>query len=373
MSTTQELAEVVTAANVLTQTVTDKIASIDNRVVQFENEARAIASTATAEIYRARIGSSQSPAFNITPSPSDDTGALVQQAFSDGYKHVSVDWPADGQDRHWNTAVLMPIGATLFIDGAPSGVEQLQGSVRTDRACFNFGRRQGTSTLGSPMFFKNTRTSSDTYPYSDHVKVWDETSLITASGNNMILFGDGTYFHEQGGMCVSADGNGLIAVSAYGYDTPTFVGGGGHFNQFYLSGPLVNNRGGTSTCEVRFMNVYFCKVSSDGPPLTADKGFRRLLDKGVAGVTSALLNKQPYELTAVEAGYNDNVHSGTSIAWVDQMRGIGTEADRPRLIANTSWAHPGGWTLCQFWGGEGQCSLQGLERIAGTDTWIGSR
>lgn len=376
MSITEDLGAVVAAANNLTKTVTDKIGSIDQRVNTFETDARNLVNTITNSIYQTQRGYSQSPSTSIQPNPEDDTGLLVQQAFDNGNKYVIVDWPADGQERHWNTMVTMPMGANIFINGPASGVEVLGGSIRSDRGCYNYGRRQGTSTLGSPMIFRNLEPSDTTYPYSDYAKVWDYVHLIKAMGNNIILFGDGTYLHDQGGMAATAEGSALISVEPYLYGTPVFIGSGGHQCQFYLSGPLVNNRGGTSTCDIRFGSVYFSKTTSDGPLLTADKGYKRLKDKGVAGVTDADLNKQPYERLTADAALNDNVHQNVHLAWINQNRGIDAEIDRPKLVGATSWAFGSGWTTCQILDGLGQVSLHGLDQIAGTHpytTFMNSR
>ncbi|MFT4927010.1 MAG: hypothetical protein ACI8WB_003110, partial [Phenylobacterium sp.] len=96
MSLTQDLVAAAQAANHLTQQVSDKITSIDQRVTQFQTDATNVVATTTAQLRRAKIGSSQGPQVSITPGPDDDTGLLVQQAFSDGAKHVHVDWGTDG-------------------------------------------------------------------------------------------------------------------------------------------------------------------------------------------------------------------------------------------------------------------------------------
>lgn len=371
MSITQDMASVVTAANNLTQQVSSQINSINQRVTNFEAEARNIANQAVAQLNRAPTGFDGN-AHRIYPTAEDETGALVQKALDDGHKHVMVEWNADGKERHWNTKVTMPIGATLFISGPISNKDWLGGNIRTDRACYANGQLNGTAEAGSPMIFRNLEPAFDPYPFNDHAKSWDYISLISCIGNNVVIFGNGTYLHDQGGMCATAEGSALISVEPYGYGTPTFVGSGGAHCQFYLSGPIVNNRGGTTTCEVRFMDADFKKVTSDGPALQADKGYRRLLNNGVS-VPAALLNKQPYEYTDEEAALNDNIHAGFHKLWISYLRGIETETDRPRLISNHSWAYPGGWTYFQSHGGEGECSLAGLERIGTTDTWFASR
>lgn len=376
MSISQELAKTVTAANTLTQTVTDKIGSIDQRVSTFESEARNIANQATNQMYRSRTGIWQSPAKIIEISPQDDAGALVQQAYDDGFKYVQVKWEADGQDRHWNTLVKMPVGATISILGPWSNVTKLGGNVRSDRACYASGRNQGTSELGSPLIFRNLETDEEPFPANTYAKVWDVGALIFANGNNTILFGEGTYLHDQGGLTPSGEGNALITFGPYLSDLPVYVGGGGHDTQFYLSGPLVNHLGGCTTGEIMFYSAHFSKVSSDGQPLTVDKGYRRLLNKGVSGVTSALLDKQPYELTNEEATYNDNDIVSMNQHWLSIMRGTEAEADRPRLLSLATLHHPGGYVICQFRSHGGQCSLHGLDKIGGTtdsETYVYSR
>lgn len=372
MSITEDLAAVAQAADNLTQQVTGKITQIDQRVNQFQTDASNIVKAATSQISRAHIGINQQPALGITIKPEDDAGQLVAAAFVAGNKHVTVGWVGDGQERHWNTLVSMPVGATLYIAGPVSTVDQIGGNVRTDRACYANGRRGGTSENGSPMIFRNLQPSPTTFPLNDYFKVYDPVSLIEMNGNNTVHWGDGTYLHDQGGMTAYAYGNGLINLSAYTYALSCFVTGGGNYCQFYLSGPFVNNKKGTSTCEVRIMRGSFNKVSSDGPVLTVDKGFRRLLDKGVSGVTTDLLNIQPFEVTAEQAALNDNVHAGYSFSFFSRLRGDGTQTDRPRMIDTTSWSHGSGWTLAQFKDGVGDMATTGLVTIEGTDIYVGA-
>ncbi|MCJ8273352.1 MAG: hypothetical protein MJK04_28620 [Psychrosphaera sp.] len=373
MSITQDLVAVAQAADNLTQNVSDKITQIDQRVNQFQTDATNIVKAATSQISRAHICHGQQPSTTVSVTAEDDAGLLVKEAFSAGNKHVTVSWSADGQERHWNSIVAMPVGATLHIAGPSSNVNALGGKARTDRACYANGRSGGTSENGSPMIFRNLQPASDQYPFNDHFRVRDEASLISMSGNNTVVWGDGTYLHDQGGMTAYAYGNGLIRMGGYTYGLPCFVLGGGHNCQFYLSGPFVNNLGGTSTCEVRIMQGSFNKVTSDGPVLTADKGFRKLLDKGVTAVTTALLNTQPYEVTTEQAALNDNVHSGYSFAWFSGVRGSGVEADRPRIMGTSTWSHGSGWVLAQFNGGVGELSTYGLVTLESTNIYLGAR
>lgn len=372
MSNTEELAAVVTAANELTQTVTDKIGAIDTKVNQFEAEARNIASQATDTINMAKIGFNKTPSILVTPGPNDDTGALVAEAYRDGYKHVSVDWSADGQDRHWNSMVAMPVGTTLFIHGPISDVATLGGSVKSDRACYAKGTKGGTSVLGSPMIFRNLHPSTVEYPHNVYSKVVDETSLIQASGNNTIHFGNGTYVHDMGGMVPYYYGNALIRISSYVYDLPNYIGGGGHHATFYLSGPFVNNCLGTAVCEIRMMMASWIKLSSDGPALNVDKGYKRLLDRGEPGATSDLLTIQPWEITEAQAAVNDVSTPGMNWSWYVGNRGVDTEADRPRIVSTVTFSHTTGWTQAQFGGGVGEMSLAGLQQTAGQKLYTGA-
>lgn len=373
MSITQDLAAVVQAADNLTQNVTDKITGIDQRVNQMQTDANNVVASATAQLKRAKIGIEQFPNASLILGPGEDAGLLVKQAFDEGKHHVSLHWDADGQDRHWNTPVLMPVGASLYIAGASSPVHVLGGDVRTDRACYARGRNGGTSELGSPLIFRNLNPANETYPWSDYTKVWDDISLITMNGNNTVMFMSGTYVFDAGGTIPHAFGCSLVQLNSYIYDMPCFVGGGDHSLQFYLGGPLFNNMGSTSVAEIRFMGVNFVKLDNDGPTLTADKGFKRLLDKGVSGVTADLLKAQPYTLTPAQATLNDVVHIGTINAWCDGMRGEDTQSDRPLLVSKQTWHYGSGWTTAQFTGGEGELSLHGLERIGTSDTWFGHR
>ena len=372
MSITQDLAAVAEAANDLTAQVSSKISQIDQRVSQFNTDATNIVKAATSQISRTHIGIGQTPSTTVTPTAEDDTAVLVATAFAAGNKHVTVNWSADGKERHWNKLVVMPVGSTLYILGPASNVTILGGNVRTDRACYANGRSGGTSENGSPMIFRNLQASSPQHPVNTHFKVGDQTALIHMGGNNTIFWGDGTYLHDQGGMTAFYLGNGLISLASYNYALPSFVLGGGHHCQFYLSGPLINHQGGTSTCEVRIMQGSFNKVSSDGPPLTADKGFRRLLDKGVTGVTTALLNTQPYEVTIEQAALNDNLHTNYGWGLFLGLRGGGTETDRPRIFGATTWNHGSGWIKAQFKGGTGELSTYGLVLQEGTDIYTGA-
>lgn len=378
MSITEQMASMVTAANTLTQQVTDQINSINQRVDQFETEARNIANQATSQMYRSKIGTNQFPQVNITPSPSDDAGQLVQAAFDAGNKYVNVHWHADGQDRHWNTVVNMPVGGTLAISGPISDVSTLGGNVRSDRACYAKGGYGGISELGSPMIFRNLDPSSSTYPQSVYSKVMDETVLINMYGNNTLIFGEGAYVHDTGGTVPNYYGNALVRINSYYYDMPCYVGGGGHHANFYLGAPLINNCQGNAVCEVRIMMATFTKLSSDGPALTVDKGYKRLLDKGVSGVTSALLNKQLWEFTEAEAGLNDNDPQilGHNWSWHLMQRGIEAETDRPRLISAITFSHVTGYTMVQIGGQSdtafGELSMAGLSKIAGKKIYIGN-
>ncbi|MFT4924616.1 MAG: hypothetical protein ACI8WB_000699 [Phenylobacterium sp.] len=371
MSITQELAAAATAANSLTQKVTDKITVIDQRVDQFNTDATNTVATVTEQLRRANIGVFQQPFDTVTPGPEDDAGVLVNEAYANGAKHVRVAWPADGLDRHWNTLVSMPVGTTLQVAGPHSSVAARGGSVRSDRACYVSGHQGGTSALGSPMIFRNLTAASLLHPFNDYLKVWDEVSLIVMSGNNTIHWGDeGTYVHDQGGMTAHAYGNGLVSVQNESFNMPNAVLGGGVYCQFYISAPFINNRAGTATCEVRMQYASFSRLSSDGPILTADKGYRRLMDKGVPGVTPDLLNKQPYEVTAEQAALNDNVHAGVSYGWYVTGRGIDTEANFPRVIGTTTWAHKTGWTMTQLNANLYQVSKHGMVLLEGTDIYM---
>ncbi|MFT4927903.1 MAG: hypothetical protein ACI8WB_004017 [Phenylobacterium sp.] len=372
MSITQSLATVAQAADSLTQQVSGKISQIDQRVTQFETDASDVVKAATAQISRAHIGIQQQPSAVLNITPEDDAGQLVVDAFASGNKHITIQWAADGQERHWNTLVSMPIGATLIITGPDSSVTGLGGNVRTDRACYANGARGGTSENGSPMIFKNLTASLPTFPAHTHFKVIDQSSLIHMHGNNTVFWGNGTYLHDQGGMCVYGYGNGLIVLTGHCYAMPSYVLGGSNYCQFYLSGPFVNQQGGSSTCEVRIMAGKFNKVSSDGPVLTADKGFKRLLDKGVSGVTTALLNLQPYEVTAEQSQLNDNEHIGYSFLKYALLRGAGEEADRPRILSAVTWHLGTGWIKAQFKNGPGELSTYGLTLTEGTDIYIGA-
>ncbi|MFT4924615.1 MAG: hypothetical protein ACI8WB_000698, partial [Phenylobacterium sp.] len=325
------------------------------------------------QLRRAKICSSQGPQVSITPGPDDDTGLLVQQAFSDGAKHVHVDWGTDGLDRHWNTIVGMPAGGTLSIYGPSASVAVRGGAVRSGYSSYVNGKNGGTAALASPMIFKNLRPSPTSFPYDSHAKVYDQVSLISMTGNNIVLFGDGTYVHDQGGMCAHANGCALIDMVSYAYDMPCSILGGGHHCQFYLSGPLLNHRGGTSTCEIRLMQSYFIKLSSDGPVLTADKGFRRLMDKGVAGVTAAMLNVQPWEVPESQAQLNDNLHPGSAYAWLLEARGPTDQTATPRMVSITTWSHGSGWALVQISAGFGEISSYGMIAIEGTNLYMSLR
>lgn len=372
MSITQDLANVVTAANDLTQTVTDKVSTIDSRVNQFETDARNITNQVTSQMFRTRIGLNQAPHYNVVPGPNDDAGAMVKQAFADGNKFVGVTWENDGQDRHWNSFVSMPVGATLYIAGPKCDKQTIGGNVRTDRACFARGRREGTSDLGSPMIFRNLEPSDTTFPYNVYSKVYDETCLIEMTGNNMVMFGEGTNVFDQAGTCPNPYGNALIRMASYVYDMPCWIGGGGWHTQFYMGGPLLNNCQACSNVEVVFMHNHFVKLDSDGPALTADKGFRRLLDKGVAGVTSALLTKQPWEITTEEAAYNDVDHAQSNRYWYEYARGLDTEANTPRILSLLTWSYGGGHTTVQLIGGPGELSMAGLSKVAGKEFYLGT-
>ncbi|MFT4927011.1 MAG: hypothetical protein ACI8WB_003111 [Phenylobacterium sp.] len=374
MSITQALATATTAANNLTQQVTDKITTIDNRVTQFQTDATNIVSAATKQISRASIGLQQQPSIGVTPVPGEDVGLAISQAYADGAKHVEVGWSNDGQERHWNTRVSMPVGTSISIQGPGCGVQEVGGSIRTDRACYANGGNGGTSDLGSPMIFKNLEPSSELYPSNEYIAVTDVTELIQMTGNNTVAFGGGTYLHDQGGMCAYAYGSGLISMPSYIYNLPCVVLGGWGGTQFYLSAPLVNNAGGTSTCEVRMMQGAYCKVSSDGPILTADKGFKRLMDKGVAGITVDLLNKQPYQITTEEAGLNMGPGlTAHSAIWFSQTHGTGEDIDKPRLIGTTTWSNATGWTLVQFNANKSEISTYGLIPIEGSSLLLGAR
>ena len=374
MSITQALATATTAANNLTQQVTDKITTIDNRVTQFQTDATNIVTAATKQISRASIGPGQTPRINVTANPGEDVGLAVTQAYVDGAKHVDVTWVNDGEERHWNTRVSLPVGASISIEGPICAVNVAGGSVRTDRACYANGIQGGTSDLGSPMIFRNLEASSELYPSNEYIAVTDVTELIQMTGNNMVYFGNGTYLHDQGGMCAYAYGSGLVSMPSYIFDMPCSVLGGWGHCQFYLSAPLVNNAGGSSTCEVRIMSAAFNKVSSDGPVLTADKGFRRLLDNGVDGVSVDLLNKQPYQITTEEANLNNGPgNTGHSAAWFSQTHGVGEDIDKPRLIGVTTWSHATGWTLVQWNPIHNEMSTFGLLPIEGSSLLLGAR
>lgn len=372
MSITEQLSEVVTSANNLTKTVTDKVSSIDSRVNQFETEARNIASAATSQMFRAKIGHNQFPQVNITPGPDDDTGALVKQAFADGNKFIGVTWENDGKDRHWNTQVALPVGATLYISGPVSCVNTINGNIRSDRACYANGAQGGTSEFASPMIFRNTEPSYEQYPYNVYSKVYDQTCLFSLNGNNTVIFGNGTFVFDQGGMCPNPYGNALFRIEPYVWDMPSWVGGGGANLQFYMSGPMLNNCQAGAEVKIYFYQHHFAKLSSDGPVLTADKGFRRLLDKGVAGVTSDLLTIQPWEITQAQAAYNDVDYPGTNWGWYNYHKGIDTEADRPRFVSFITWSYGGGKTEVQLMQGAGELSMAGLTKVAGKEYFLGT-
>ncbi len=372
MSISEDLAAVVTAANSLTQTVTDKISSIDQRVTQFQTDALNITNQVTTQLKRAKIGHNQFPQVAIRPTPQDDTGLLVQAAFDAGNKFVGVDWDNDGQDRHWNTMVNIPAGGTIYIAGPKCDRTTISGDVRTDRACFARGANLGTSVDGSPMIFRNLSPGGVDYPHNAYSKVYDETCLIQLNGNNLVLFGNGTYLFDQAGTLPNPYGNALVRVSSYIYDMPCWIGGGGYNCQFYMSGPLVNNDLACSKVDILFMHGSFIKLDSDGPALNVDKGFKRLLDKGVAGVTSSLLTKQPWEVTEIEAGYNDVDYAGANYNWYVYSRGIDTEANNPRFVSLLTWSHGGGITTVQLIGGSGEMSMAGLAQVAGKEYYLGT-
>ncbi|MFT4924618.1 MAG: hypothetical protein ACI8WB_000701 [Phenylobacterium sp.] len=370
MSITKDLAAATMAANNLSNTVKDKLISIEQRATEFATQANDAAIEATATLKRLKIGIQQGPALYLTVEPEDDAGLMVKEAFAAGAKYVNVAWNSDGKDRHWNTHVIMPVGTTLRITGPVSSVSSRAGAVRSGWSSYANGSYQGTSENGSPMIFRNLELrDDDLYPVNDHVKVWDNSQLIDLSGNNTVVFFDGTYVFDQGGMTANAYGHGLIHVTGYHYGMTNAVVGGGVFCQFYLSGPLVNNNFGGSTCEVRIMAGQVNKLSSDGPLLTVNKGFKKLQSNGVAGITNSFLNRQPYEVTAVDAALNNNnpVYAGSSYSWFKESRGVDTDADKPRLIGTSTWAYAGGWTMTQFSGTIGDVSTYGMAPIADTD------
>ena len=106
--------------------------------------------------------------------------------------------------------------------------------------------------------------------------------------------------------------------------------------------------------------------------LTVDKGFKRLQNQGVAGITNALLSTQPYEITSEQAALNDNLHADYSIHSFNATRGNAPEDDRPRIIGNQSSAYPSGWILAQFWYGFGETSASYLNPIEGTNVYLGA-
>lgn len=372
MSITQDLMAVVSAADALTQEVSDKITTINQTVSNIQTSANNIVAGAAAQLNRARIGTDQTPYIELLIEPTDDAGALVKQAFADGNKHVHVKWELDGQDRHWNTLVEMPVGTTLTIAGPACAVGVRLGNVRTGRACYANGGSGGTSENGSPMIFRNLEVRNDAFPAYDHFRVWDETALIQMAGNNVLVWGDGTYVHDQGGMMAMPFGNGLIRIASNNFDMPCYVGGGGHYCQFYLSGPLVNNCGGGSTCEMHITSGYFNRVTSDGPVLNVDKGFKRLMNNGIAGVTSNLLNIQPYEVTQAQAAYNDNLHADYGWGFFTRVRGTDTESGFPRVIGNSSWALPTGWVMGQINCAFSEVAKTGLYDIEGSQVLLGT-
>ncbi|MFT4924622.1 MAG: hypothetical protein ACI8WB_000705 [Phenylobacterium sp.] len=370
MSTiTQDLAAVVVAADDLTGTVVNKIGEIDSRVTQFHTDAANVVAGATAQISRSPIGLAQLPSTTVIPSATDDTGQLVIAAFAAGNKHVTVDWGADGQERHWNSLVSMPIGATLAIYGPVCTVDTIAGNVRADRACYATGRRLGTSEHGSPMVFRNLQTPERPYPHTQYMKVIDEIEIIRMNGNNTVAWGECTYLHDQGGML--SYGGALVTMSSYNHAMPNYIVGGGHFCQFYLSGPFVNNPGGGTTCEIHMVNCSFNTVSNDGPVLSVNKGYKRLMDNGEPGITTDLLNKQPFSLTAADAALNDIEYPGYSFIWLSKSRGLDLEADRPRIVSIATGSHGTGWTIAQFGVGIGDMSYHGMEMIGTTDIYIG--
>ncbi|MFT4924619.1 MAG: hypothetical protein ACI8WB_000702 [Phenylobacterium sp.] len=374
MSITESLVAATLATNNLTHQVADKISLIDQQVANIRAAADAKVAQAVSQVPRASIGGYQQPYDSIIVTSEDDAGLKVKEAFAAGAKHIQVHWEADGLERHWNTLVTMPIGATLSIAGPNCIVDTLGGAARTDRACYALGNYNGTSEHGSPMIFKNTQPSpDDAYPFAFYARVRDFTDLISMTGNNTIIFGGGTYLHDQGGMLAYADGGGLITVSGNSMDTPNCITGGSGQTQFYLSGALVNNMGGTSVCEIRFRAGTFQKVSSDGPVLQADKGFRRLLNKGVAGITAETLSKQPCDITEAEAGLNDDAAIGMTWGYYNLLRGVDAEANLPRMVGAKKWAYVGGWTLAQFSANTGGVSMHGLSPVEGTNMLMGAR
>lgn len=373
MSLTQNIADLIEKADDLSQNVSTKITSIDQRVDRFEGEARDIANKATENMFRARVGVNASQNYPITPGPDDDTGLLVKAAYDLGHKHVYVHWEVDGKDRNWNTLVEMPIGATLEIHGPLCHGDVLGGNIRTGRSCYATGHRGGTVESGSPMIFRNLTPNGDTYPANSHSNAYDECSLIQMNGNNAVVFGESTYVFDCGGMMVMPYGSAMIRVVPYSQDMPCYVGGGGYHCQFYLGNPLVNNCLNGSSLEVR-LTADIVKISSDGPALNVDKGFRRLINKGVSGIDASVLSTQPFEISDAMANLNDAnpSYAGTSLYWFKASRGIDAQANLPRVISHMTWQSSAGWTMANFDVYDPKISLAGLSKVAGTKTYIAS-
>ncbi|EAP93451.1 hypothetical protein [Vibrio splendidus] len=358
-------AEQTAASQALSQEVAGKMGEIDKKTEDFKEEARNLAVDSLGDLFRCHIGLSRAPLERITPSPSDDVGVLVNTALSKGAKSIEVNWPADGQERNWNTYVSLPVGVTISISGPNSTVGSLGGKVRADRECWKKGGDGGCSELGSPLVFRNLQVSSKLTPHNDHFKIYEYSSLIGCAGNNIVKFGKGCYLHDEGGMLMSPSSGGLIKVAAYSYGTPSYIVGGGYGCKFYISSALVNQLGGSSDFYVRLFKANFVKTTSDGPELLVNKGFKRLKNEGL-NVPSELLNVQPWEVLLEHSDLNDNKHGGYGRSFYANTRGLNTQADRPRLLLRNSWSFSGGIASIQCLSGFGEVAPTGLHQIGVT-------
>lgn len=366
MTIEQQISDLVTSNNQLTSAVENKVAEINQTLTDFDTGAKALIANISEDIRRAHVGINRAPFVSITPESADDTGALVNQAFEGGAKTVSVDWENDGLDRNWNTKVILPIGAVLVIYGPDCSVETLGGAVRADRACWANANKGGVSVHGSPMVFRNLTVSDLGYPQSAQFKVMDETSLIEQGGNNVIVFGESTYLHDEGGMLTNPRSSGLISVGGYARGLLSYVLGGSYSTSIFVSSLFVNMLGGSSDCVIRMQKGAFRKTSSDGPDLLANKGFRRLKNNGVV-VPDNLLNMQPYQQPLDSSDLNDQDFPQYGRSYIHYTRGIDADSDKPRFIGRISWSFSTGVASIQSADGFGELATTGLQQI-GTST-----
>ena len=369
MGLEDQVANLVQAANNLTDAIDGKVQEIDEKVTSFEKEAQSAVTDVTKDIRLAMVGIAGNPIVKINLLEGDDAGLLVQSAFNEGAKTVEVNWVLDGKERHWNSLVSMPVGSSLVINGPASTVGVVGGTNRTERACWARGSAGGISDMGSPLIFRNLTVSSKATPHNAHFRVYEVSSLISMSGNNIIVFGDGAYLHDEGGMIMSPTSGGLIQLSANIKGMPCYISGGGYNCNFYLSSGFVNQKGGGSDYIIRMQRAYFVKTSSDGPALSVNRGFRRLLNESVVGVTVDLLNMQPWEMPLDKAYLNDNEHADYGRSYYVGVRGINIQEDRPRLCIRNSWSFSGGIASIQCVGGFGEMADTGLERIGSSSEY----